>query len=135
MLQFQVSEFFGVSVKLHGMAMVNESGLTIAFHEPDEAKRALEIDVKSFSISWANLERLTTDLGILGDRLLITVRAVEPIGKFPGLEDRQLVLETRRSDRNTLHDFVDLIDDYRSGRRKDRVEEKLDDIRDFLYGN
>lgn len=135
MLQFRVTHLFGTITKIDGMALASEDGIRLAFHQPDGTERAnrLEFDVQEVLIDWSNLDSLTVDTGLLADQVIIRVKSTEPLRDLPDLSDNDVTLETRRTDRDVLKEFEKAVADYRSGRRKDDVDDLLDDVRDFLY--
>lgn len=135
MLQFQISDLFGVLVKLHGMAIPEEQGIRLAFHDADQLGKRLDARVESVLLTYDNLVGLTVDTGLLGDQLLITVHSTKPLEHFPNVEKQTLKLETRKQDRDVVKAFVAEVDRFRQGHHEQNVDEMLDDIRDFLHGS
>ena len=135
MLPFRLSQLFGILIKVHGTAIVNEEGICLAFQETeDQPQHFLDANVKSVLIHWDNLEQFECHRGILSDQVRLRVRSIERMGNLPGIEDHELTLEVQKSDREALKAFDEAVADYRAGRRRDNVEEMLDDVRDFLHG-
>ena len=64
MLQFRVTKLFGAMTKIEGMALAEEDGIRLAFHQPDGTERAnrLEFDVQEVLIDWKNLEAILKQL-------------------------------------------------------------------------
>ena len=135
MLQFRVTKLFGAMTKIEGMALAEEVGIRLAFHQPDGTERSnrLEFDVQEVLIDWRNLETVKIDQGLLADRVIIRVKSTELLRDLPDVSENEVTLETRRQDRDALQTFEKAVSDFRSGRKSDDVDDMLDDIRDFLY--
>ncbi len=135
MLPFRLSRLFGIVVQVHGMAIAEEKGIRLAFQETeDQPKHFLDANVQSVLIAWDNLEEIAFERGIVSDEVTLCVRSVESLGNLPGIQDHELSLEIRKSDRDALKVFERVVNEYRAGQRQDNVDEMLDDIRDFLHG-
>lgn len=137
MLQFRVSQLFGIMTKIHGMALASEQGIRLAFHAPEDAKdkRPVNVKVREVLIGWDNLESIQFEKGLLSDSVIIRVKSQEPLSALPQVTESEVTLETRRSDRESFQQFEQLVADYRAGRQQADVDEMLDDIQDFLHGS
>ena len=137
MLQFRVSQLFGIMTKIHGMALANEQGIRLAFHEPEDAKdkRLFDVDVREVMITWGNLESIKFDQGLLSDSVIIKVKSQQPLSVLPEITKNEVTLETRRGDREAFKEFEQLVAGFQAGRRQANVDEMLDDIQDFLHGS
>ncbi len=137
MLQFRVSQLFGIVTKIHGMALASEEGIRLAFHQPEDAKnkRLLDVEVRDVVIAWDNLASIKFDKGLLSDSVIIQVKSQEPLSALPGITKNEVTLETRRHDREAFKKFEHSVAEYQAGRRQDNVDEMLDDIQDFLHGS
>ncbi len=135
MLQFRLSRLFGIVIEIQGMAIVNQEGIRLAFQDADnQNQHFLDADVQAVLISWDNLADFACDYGMLSDEVRLRVRSIDELQQLPGIQDHELSLEIRKSDRDKLKDFEKAVVEYRSGLRQDNVDEMLDDIRDFLHG-
>jgi hypothetical protein len=135
MLPFRLSRLFGIVIEIQGMAIVNQEGIRLAFQDADhENRHFLDGDVQSVLISWDNLADFACDRGMLSDEVRLRVESIDQLSQLPGIQDHELSLEIRKSDRDKLKDFEQAVIEYRAGRRQDNVDEMLDDIRDFLHG-
>ena len=131
MLPFHISKTFGLQSKTHGMALLNEKGIRLVFRDADALEENRDEDAESLYIEWANLVDWEVKRGLLGDVLRFKVRGMS--GTDPdGREDKLVELELQKRDRPALDRFEKVFEEYRSGRRKDDVDNVLDDVRDFL---
>ena len=76
-------------------------------------------------------DRMEIERGYLQDGLTLYLHRA--VGNEPdGANDQQIKLELARRDRPQLERFERHVQGYQSGRRRDDVDDVLDDVRDFL---
>ena len=136
MLPFKVSKLFGTIAKVHGMAIANDEGLRLVFHEqPKKPVGVFEAKLESVLIAWDNLANFHVDLGLLADEVVITVQSLEGLDSdLPGLEDKDVRLETYKRERDKLEAFQKDVAAYRSGKADEDVDEFLDELDRFIDG-
>lgn len=131
MLPFQITRMLGFKSKTHGYVLVNEQGIRLVFREADDIKKAWDDDAEFLQIDWDNFAGMDITRGIISDELKIKVLVM--IGDEPdGKNDNIIHLELQKRDRDKLDRFEKQVKDYQSGKRKDDVDDVLDDVRDML---
>ena len=131
MLPFQITRMLGFKSKTHGYALVNEQGIRLVFREADDIKKAWDDEAEFLQVDWDNFAGMDVVRGIISDELKIKVLVM--IGDEPdGKNDNIIHLELQKRDREALDRFEKQVKDYRSGKRKDDVDDVLDDVRDML---
>lgn len=131
MLPFQITRMLGLKSKTHGYALVNEHGIRLVFREADDIKKAWDDEAEFLQVDWDNFAGMDVVRGIISDELKIKVLVM--IGDEPdGKNDNIIHLELQKRDREALDRFEKQVKDYRSGKRKDDVDDVLDDVRDML---
>ena len=130
-LPFHISKLFGLKRKTHGFALVNETGIRLVFRDADEIAQAPDEDAESQMITWDNLASMEITRGLVSDEVKLSVHVM--FGEDPdGKNDSMIELELQKRDRPALDQFEKRVKEYRSGQRKDDVDEVLDDVRDLL---
>lgn len=131
MLPFHISGMLGLSSKTHGMALVSEKGIQLVFRDAADIESKPDEEAESLLIAWRNIVSWRASRGIMSDQLTIQVQ--HPIGDEPdGKNDNVIELELQKKDREELDRFDRLAKEYQSGKRKDDVDDVLDDVRDLL---
>ena len=131
MLPFQITGMLGFQSKTHGFVLVNEEGIRLVFREADDIKKAWDDEAEFLLIKWDNLAGIKVVRGLISDELKISVKVM--IGDEPdGKNDNVIELELQKRDRDKLDRFEKHVKDYQSGKRKDDVDDVLDDVRDML---
>ena len=131
MLPFQITRLWGLKNKTYGFALVDERGIRLVFRDAADIQAEPEEDAESLQIDWDNFVGMEPKRGFLSDSLTIEVRVVP--GDSPDASDDNMIqLELQKRDRDRLDRFERDVDDYRTGRKKDDVDEVLDDVRDLL---
>lgn len=132
MVQFRVSRLFGLRVDADGVLIPNEDGLQLVFNRTDGEQGLLDADVQAVKISWSDVETWEVDYGILTDRISLVVTSVDCLRDVPGVKDSKVDLVVLRRHRDALKEFQRRAKEYESGRRVEKVDETIDEIRDFL---
>jgi hypothetical protein len=135
MVQFRISDLFGLRVDADGMLIPGERGLQLVFHHPVGHQSLLDAKVQLIEIPWGDVEAWKVDYGLLGDRVALTVRSAECLRTLPGSKNRSVELIVRKQERDSLKEFEQRAKDYQAGQRADKVDEMIDEIRDFLQGS
>ena len=131
MLPFHITQMLGFKSKTHGIALVNEKGIKLVFRDAREIEAKPDDDADSIMVQWDNVAGLDFRRGIMSDGLHIKVFTMlgdEPDGK----NDNVIQLEVQKRDRELLDRFEKLVKEYQTGKRKDDVDDVLDDVRDML---
>ena len=131
MLPFHITQMLGFQSKTHGIALVNEKGIKLVFRDAREIAAKPDADADAIMIEWDNVAGLEFKRGIMADGLHIKVFAMlgdEPDGK----NDNVIQLEVPKRNREQLDRFEKLVKEYQTGKRKDDVDDVLDDVRDLL---
>ena len=131
MLPFHISGMLGLKSKTHGVALVDEEGIRLVFRDAADIEKEPDDEAESLHITWDNLVNWDAKRGLISDQINFEVRV--PLGDEPdGKNDNSIELELQKRDRDKLDRFEKLVKEYRSGQRKDDVDEVLDDVRDLL---
>lgn len=131
MLPFQITRMFGLQSKTHGYALVSERGIQLVFRSAASINAQPDEVADSIMIEWSNLKHWKATRGYLADQLVLEVHVM--IGEEPdGKNDNRLELDLQKRDREQLDRFEKHIQEYQSGKRKDDVEDVLDDVRNML---
>lgn len=133
MVQFRVRQWLGLDVKVDGMAIAKADGLQLAFNDPKDAEKLWEADTEAISIPWEQLSELKIDYGFVHDEIHLAVTNADLFGSLPGVRSNQVELDVRKAEREALKQFEKRATQFRSGKKKDDVDDMLDDIRGFLY--
>jgi hypothetical protein len=135
MVQFRVSRLFGLRVEADGILIAGSRGLQLVFNEPTaEEQGLLDAQPQTIEIPWRDLRSWEVDYGLLGDRVTLSVASVDVLGKLPGVSECSVDLQVRKQQRQALQDFEQRAKEYESGQRVDMVDQRIDEIRDFLQG-
>jgi hypothetical protein len=67
--------------------------------------------------------------------VLLRVSGLDRLSKLPGVKEREVELTVSKQQREALKEFEQRAREYQLGQRIDRVDEMIDDIRDFLEDN
>ena len=130
-LPFHISGMLGFKSKTHGYALVNQTGIQLVFRSADDIEKAPDEEAESQMITWDNLASFEAKRGIMSDTLNLGVHVM--FGDDPdGKNDNVIQLELAKRDRELLDRFEKVVKEYRSGERKDDVDDVLDDVRDLL---
>lgn len=130
-LPFHISGMLGFTSKTHGYALVSEKGIQLVFRTAEDIQNAPEEEAESQMITWDNLANFELKQGIMGDTLKLGVHVM--FGDDPdGKNDNVIQLELAKRDRELSERFEKIVKDYRTGERKDDVDDVLDDVRDML---
>lgn len=130
MLPFHVTSFFGNEVQLTGVAIPKQDGLHVCIHEGDVPTSLFDARTKSIVIEWSNLKEITVKESMFGDSLSIRVHS--KIKGLPGAKNDVAKLDLHKRDRKRYGNFRQEVEDCRSGKPEEDVDEMIDDIRDFL---
>lgn len=130
MLPFHVTKMLGLN-NTHGFALVSEIGIKLVFRSAEDIKSKPDQDADSHLIPWSNLKRLDVSRGYLADEIVIEVHKMD--GEDPdGVHDNTIHLQLQKRDRPQLDRFEQHVTDYQSGKRKDDVDDVLDEVRNLL---
>ncbi len=130
-LPFHISGMLGFKSKTHGFALVSEKGIQLVFRSAEDIEKTPDEEAESQMILWDNVASFETKRGLMSDELRLGVHVMfsdDPDGK----NDNVICLELAKRDRETLDRFEKLVKEYQSGKRKDDVDDVLDDVRDLL---
>ena len=131
MLPFQITRMLGLQSKTHGFALVNEQGIKLVFRDAVDIEKSPDAEADTIMILWSNLAHWEAKRGFLSDELILKVHAM--VGDEPdGKNDKVIELELQKRDRDQLDRFEKHVKEYQSGKRKDDVDDVLDDVRDML---
>ncbi len=131
MLPFHISRIFGLQSKTHGVALVDEKGIKLVFSDAVDVKLLPEDDADLLTIEWSNLLEMKAVRGMISDQLTLQLR--QSIGDEPdGKNDKLILLDLLKRDRDKLDRFEKLVKEFQSGQRRDDVDDVLDDVRDLL---
>lgn len=134
MLQFHLNNFFGTKFKTHGVAIPKEEGIQLVFHEGDEPTRIFEKEIHSILIEWGNFAGITTKKGMFSSSVILSVVSPAALGDFAGLKESDVKLKVHRSNVEDIPSFMRAVEQYRSGKNDEDVDDFVDDVRDFLHG-
>ncbi len=132
MIQFRVSRLFGLRVDADGVLIPGEDGLQLVFNRADGEQGLLDADVQAVKIGWNDLETWQVDFGFLSDRISLVVTSIDCLRNLPGVKESRVDLVVLRRNRDALKEFQRRAKEYESGQRVDKVDETIDEIRDFL---
>ena len=68
------------------------------------------------------LDTIEIDRGIVGDKIKLRVKSTDSLQALSEFADAEMILETRRQDRDALDEFEREVADYRAGRRSEDEE-------------
>ncbi len=131
MLPFYISRLWGLQSKTHGFALVNEQGIRLVFRDAADIVATPDEEAESLYIDWNNFVGMQAKRGFWKDSLTLEVDAI-PSGSPDGGDDNLIELELQKRDRDRLDRFEHNVEEYRSGRKKDNVDDVLDDVRNLL---
>lgn len=134
MLQFHLTNFFGTKFKTHGIAIPKEEGLQLVFRDGQAPAKLFDEDIQSILIDWKNFQGMQIKKGLFGTVVNVTVISANALGDFPAIEQDTITLKIHRSNVQDFEPFERAVNEYRTGRIDEDVDDFVDDVRDFLHG-